>query len=201
MFRKENCFLSHTQEKYCYVLLLWEVTWYVWITSGLGGGIHGCAKIPWSKHDTTSTICYSQVMSLCNFNCTVILLELIYFFSLFSLVQLLLLVCYFDSWRTPLMHFVNLSGTGFRLYDSPLKWLFGMDNGETKMFDSGFLIKIKRLVSKCIVYKEEAESLDQLFLYYQVDLSLWVFNFSLLGCTGFYLKSAFDWLLELGVRK
>ena len=99
------------------------------------------------------------------------------------------------------MHFVNLSGTGFRLYDSPLKWLFVMDNGERKMFDSGFLIKIKRLVSKCIVYKEEAESLDHLFLYYQVDLSLWALNFSLLGCTGFYLQSAFDWLLELGARK
>ncbi|RVW96738.1 7-hydroxymethyl chlorophyll a reductase, chloroplastic [Vitis vinifera] len=38
----------------------WEVTWYAYITSGLGGGIHGCAKIPWSKHDTTSTICDSQ---------------------------------------------------------------------------------------------------------------------------------------------
>lgn len=58
------------------------------------------------------------------------------------------------------MHFVNLSGTGFGLYDSPLKWLFGMDNGERKMFHSGFLIRIKRLVSKCIVYKEEAESVD-----------------------------------------
>nr|CAN75142.1 hypothetical protein VITISV_038426 [Vitis vinifera] len=48
-------------EKYCNVLLLREVTWYAYITSGLGGGIHGCAKIPWSKHDTTSTICDSQI--------------------------------------------------------------------------------------------------------------------------------------------
>lgn len=31
---------------------------------GSGGGIHGRAKICWSKHDTASTVCYSQVVLL-----------------------------------------------------------------------------------------------------------------------------------------
>jgi len=29
--------------------------------AGSGGWIHGCAEIFWNQHDTTSTVCYSQV--------------------------------------------------------------------------------------------------------------------------------------------
>lgn len=38
--------------------------WYynvVFPTVGSGGWIHGCAKIFWNQHDTTSTVYYSQV--------------------------------------------------------------------------------------------------------------------------------------------
>lgn len=33
----------------------------LWIIAGFGSGIHGCAKIWWNQHDSTSTVCYSQV--------------------------------------------------------------------------------------------------------------------------------------------
>lgn len=44
--------------KHCYPFGSIIVCW----TAGSGGWIHGCAKILWNQHDSTSTVCYCQVI-------------------------------------------------------------------------------------------------------------------------------------------